>query len=455
MALRTRMVVAFVAIAGTLVAAGLVLLALQRAFLLHQVDTRLERQTANAAILATGGSPDQPGPGRAAGARGLADLYVGLIGDSGLVTVATPGTDPDLAPDLTGVALDPGVATTVPSASGEAAQVRVVAAALPDGRTVVLGRSLAEVDAAITGLERTMVILGLVVLALVAVVFWWLRRLGLNPILRVTQVARAIVAGACDQRVDPYPPGTEAQDLGAAFNQLVEQNERTNAALRQFVADASHELRTPLVTLTGYTALYRAGGLGEPEQLDDAMRRIRQEAVRMRRLVDDLLLLADLDQANPSADDPVDLVPIVQDLATDLRVLDPRREVSVAAPAEAVVRGDRDQLAQVLAGLTANALRHTPEGTAIELVVRAAEDVVRVEVIDHGPGIAPEDLPRVFDRFYRSPDARGRAAGGSGLGLAIAAALVRAHHGDIGVSHTPGHGATFWIELPATPTQPA
>lgn len=451
MALRTRMVVAFVAIAGTLVAAGLVLLALQRAFLMHQVDTRLERQVANAAALATGGTADQQVPGRGSGTRGLADLYVGLLGESGLATVVTPGSDPDLTPDLDEVALAPGVATTVPTSSGQAAQVRVVTAALPDGRTVILGRSLAEVDAAIADLERTMVVVGLLVLGIVAVVFWWLRRLGLDPILRVTQVARAIVAGASDQRVDPYPPGTEAQDLGAAFNQLVEDSERTNAVLRQFVADASHELRTPLVTLTGYTALYRAGGLSEPEQLDDAMRRIRQEAVRMRRMVDDLLLLADLDQAGRSAHDPVDLVPIVRDLATDLRVLDPQRLISVQAPARAVVPGDRDRLAQVLSGITANALRHTPEGTAIELVVQARKDAVRVEVIDHGPGIDPEDLPRVFDRFYRSPDARGRAAGGSGLGLAIAAALVRAHHGHIGVTSTPGQGATFWVELPASP----
>lgn len=169
----------------------------------------------------------------------------------------------------------------------------------------------------------------------------------------------------------------------------------------------------------------------------------------MGRLVEDLLLLTEMDQGSVRATGPVDIVEVMTDLAGDLEVIDPDRVVSVDMPRSAIVAGDRDRLTQVFAGLTTNALRHTPAGTPIDLRVSQSHTTVRVEVTDHGPGIAPQDLPRVFDRFYRADVARARASGGTGLGLAIASAIVRAHGGAVGVESPPGRGATFWVELPA------
>jgi len=326
--------------------------------------------------------------------------------------------------------------------------MRLITSDLPAGGTLILGRSMGEVDAALAGLRSTLVLVGSVLLAVIALVFWWMHRLGIDPILRVTRVARSISAGDTSQRVEPFPSGTEAHDLGTAFNQLVDTSEATQERLRQFVADASHELRTPLVTLKGYAALHGAGGLADEASTADAMRRIKQEADRMGRLVDDLLLLADLDRGPTLSLGPVDLGQIVEDLAGDLRAVAPDRVIIVHTSGSAVVQGDRDRLTQVVAALTNNALRHTPAGTGIDLRIVSTPGSVRVEVADHGPGIAAADLARVFDRFYRADVARARASGGSGLGLAIASAIVAAHGGTVGVRSPPGQGATFWVDLP-------
>ena len=447
MSLRARMLAGLAIIAGLLVVAGLLILNIQQGFLVSQLDERMSRQVVNAAAAVSDGTLAQGESGQPRRARGMADLYLGLLTPSGLTTLDTPATDPGLTPVLDPT--DPASPATVPATGGEAERMRILTTALPSGDTLVLGRSMADIDAALTGLRTTVLIVGAVLLAVIALVFWWMRRLGLDPILRVTRVARSISSGDTSQRVEAFPAGTEAHDLGTAFNQLVETNEATQARLRQFVADASHELRTPLVTLKGYAALHGAGGLADAASTDDAMRRIKQEANRMGRLVEDLLMLTEMDQGPLQVTDPVDVVEIVADLVGDLQVIDPERVVSLDMPLSAIVTGDRDRLTQVFAGLTTNALRHTPPGTAIDLRVSQNLATVRVEVTDHGPGIAPDDLPKVFDRFYRADVARARASGGSGLGLAIASAIVHAHGGTVGVESPPGQGATFWVELPA------
>ncbi len=450
MSLRTRLLVGLGIIAGLLVVSGLLILGIQRAFLVGQLDDRLYRQVVNAtAQLASGDDSAGAGPGQQRQARGMADVYLGVLTESGLETRNTPATDPGLTPTLDPQDPPPSPAT-VPATGGDADRMRVVISELSVGESLVLGRSMGEVDAALAGLRSTLLAVGSVLLAVIALVFWWMHRLGIDPILRVTRVARSISAGDTSQRVEPFPVGTEAHDLGAAFNQLVDTNETTQERLRQFVADASHELRTPLVTLKGYAALHGAGGLPDEQGTADAMRRIRQEADRMGRLVDDLLLLAELDRGPTLTLEPVDLAEMVEDLAGDLRAVDPTRAITVHATGGAAVLGDRDRLTQVVAALTTNALRHTPAGTAIDLRVLVTAVSVRVEVADAGPGIAADDLARVFDRFYRADVARTRASGGSGLGLAIASAIVAAHGGTIGVQSPPGGGATFWVELPTT-----
>ena len=416
MSLRTRLLVGLGIIAGLLVVSGLLILGIQRAFLVGQLDDRMNRQVQNAtAQVAAGEELPIPGPGQQRQSRGLAEVYLGVLTATGLETLNTPVTDPGLTPTLDPADPPPSPAT-VPATGGEAESMRIITSELSDDRSLVLGRSMGEVDTALTGLRTTLLLVGSVLLAVIALVFWWMHRLGIDPILRVTRVARSISAGDTSQRVEPFPAGTEAHDLGTAFNQLVDTSEATQERLRQFVADASHELRTPLVTLKGYAALYGAGGLPDEQGTADAMRRIKQEADRMGRLVDDLLLLAELDRGPTLSLGPVDLVGILEDLAGDLRAVDPDRVITVHAPGSAVVQGDRDRLIQVVAALTNNALRHTPTGTAIDLRIVSSAASVRIEVADHGPGIAAEDLAKVFDRFYRGDVARARASGGSGLG---------------------------------------
>jgi two-component system OmpR family sensor kinase len=208
--------------------------------------------------------------------------------------------------------------------------------------------------------------------------------------------------------------------------------------LRRFLADASHELRTPLTSIRGSAALFRRGASRRPDDLEKAMRRIEDESARMRALVEELLLLAEL----------------AADACDDLRTAAPDRVVNLDADPDAVVSGDEMQLRQVLANLLGNARVHTPRGSAVDVRVAQEGAVAVLEVTDHGDGLPPPDLPHVFDRFYRADAARGRHQGGAGLGLSIVAAIVQAHGGRVGVLNAPGAGARFRVELPALELTP-
>jgi two-component system OmpR family sensor kinase len=225
--------------------------------------------------------------------------------------------------------------------------------------------------------------------------------------------------------------------------------------MRRFVADASHELRTPLTSIRGFAELYRQGAARDEEELARLMQRIEDEAKRMGVLVEDLLMLARLDQERPLAQAPVDLLALATDAVHDARAVDPDRPITLAVgPTDPppVVIGDEARLRQVLANLVMNALKHTPRGTpvAVRLATEPAPDAASravLEVVDEGPGMPAEVAEHIFERFYRADQAR-RSDGSTGLGLAIAAALVAGHGGHIAVHTTPGAGATFRIELP-------
>jgi two-component system OmpR family sensor kinase len=450
MSLRIRILTGLGIIVTLLVTAGLLIVRSQTAFYADQVDSRLEALAQSTTQAVKRGAPGATDPAvdnpRLAAA--LADTYVGWLSSDGqLYTVTTPASDPRITPVLAPGNTYP-TATTVPTTGGSVDTMRIIGFPMRDGSTAIAGRSLLELESARSRLTRTLLMTFGIVLAVTGAVFWWMLRLGLSPITRVTDVARAISAGATTARVEEFPTGTEAQDLGQAFNLLVDTNQATHAQLRQFVADASHELRTPLMALTGYTSLYSAGGFPDRVSLDDAMHRMHSESTRMTGLVEDLLLLAQLDSGPQLAHTTIDLVPIVTGLASDLRALDPTRVVTSQTPDHCIVTGDPDRLTQAIAVLTSNAIRHTPEGSPIEIRVEDHGTAARIEVTDHGPGIPAQDLDLIFDRFYRADTARSRATGGTGLGLSIAAALVEAHSGRIGVRSTPGLGSTFWIELP-------
>jgi two-component system OmpR family sensor kinase len=233
--------------------------------------------------------------------------------------------------------------------------------------------------------------------------------------------------------------------------------------MRRFVADASHELRTPLTTIRGFAELYRQLATREPHdpaELDRLMRRIEDQAARMGLLVEDLLLLARLDQQRPLEQAPVDLLALAAEAVHDARAVAPDRQIELVlgdgdGGSALVVLGDDQRLRQVLANLVNNALTHTPAGGPVEVRVGTApldgRLGVAVEVVDHGPGLAPEQAERVFERFYRADPARSRAAGGTGLGLSIVAALVAVHEGTVQVDSVPGRGARFRVVLPLAP----
>jgi two-component system OmpR family sensor kinase len=218
--------------------------------------------------------------------------------------------------------------------------------------------------------------------------------------------------------------------------------------LRRFLADASHELRTPLTSIRGYAELFRRGASHRPDDLEKAMRRIEDESARMSVLVEELLLLARLDEGRPPQREPVLLADLAADARDDLRTSDPSRVVRLDADEDVVVNGDEMQLRQVIANLLANARVHTPAGSAVDIRVAADGPLAILEVTDHGNGLSRDDLPKVFDRFYRADQSRARDHGGAGLGLAIVASIVQSHGGRVGVSNAPGAGARFRVELP-------
>lgn len=439
----------------------------QHRFTQRQLDRQLAAvlpalpRLVRAELAAGSGRPNMPAPLSAASGpleAIVADLYVGYIGpDGALVTVATPLDDPEVRPILPRD-LIAGRPSTVDTSAGRAPRLRVVTSELLPGLTVVAGVSTERIDAAGQRLLAGVGIAGGFVVLVLGLVVWWVLRLGLRPIRVMTDTAEALAAGHTDSRAPRFAAGTEADRLGLAINRLVDTTQAAETRLRRFVADASHELRTPLTTLRGYTNLYSSGGLAQPEQIDDAMRRIAQEAARMNHLVEDLFLLAELDEGRPLQCQPVDLGRVVSDLASDLRAVAPDRTIEVAVPGcgtgkedaghRAVVLGDDHRLTQAVAAYTSNALRHTPPGTPLRLAVRPQGQWVRVEVSDAGPGIQPDHAGHLFERFYRVESARTRAGGGAGLGLAMVAAIVDAHRGRYGVTSRPGEGSTFWLELP-------
>ncbi|MGH2894679.1 MAG: sensor histidine kinase [Solirubrobacteraceae bacterium] len=320
------------------------------------------------------------------------------------------------------------------------------------GTRLVIGIPLTDVNSTLNKLTGLELLIGLIVLGGVGGLAYALVRVELRPLRRIEDTAAAIAAGDLSRRVEEGEPTTEVGSLGASLNSMLSQIEASQDRLRRFVADASHELRTPLTSVRGYAELFRRGAAEQPEDLALVMQRIEAEAERMGVLVDDLLLLARLDQGRPLDRETVDLTALVTDAVSDFRAVDPGRPVSLDAPAPILVEGDEVRLRQVVGNLLTNARVHTPPGTTVRAEVSVEGETALLEVADDGPGLAPEQAERVFERFYRADTSRHHGdASGSGLGLSIVAAVVRAHGGEAAVSSAPGRGATFSIRLPLRP----
>jgi two-component system OmpR family sensor kinase len=329
---------------------------------------------------------------------------------------------------------------------------------------LVIAESLSMVDNAVDELVAAELFVGAGVLVVLAAVGVTIVRASLQPLREIERTAAAIAAGDLTRRVPESPTETEMGHLAAALNAMLAQiegafriREASEDRMRQFIADASHELRTPLTTIRGFAELYRQGAAREPEETGALLRRIEDEASRMGLLVEDLLLLARLDEERPLSLADMDLRVIASDAVAAARAVAPDREISLELerdePIE--VNGDEARLRQVVGNLMTNALTHTPAGSPVALRLRRDGTDALIEIVDHGPGLTDEQAARVFERFYRVDKARtrrqaGGSHSGSGLGLAIVAALVAVHSGTVSVFVTPGGGATFQVRLPLT-----
>ena len=332
------------------------------------------------------------------------------------------------------------------------------------GTDLVVGLSLRGVHQTLVRVALIFAVVTALALAVAAVAGMLIIRRALAPLNRVAATAGAVAGLPLDRgevalpvRVDSADtnPNTEVGRLGLALNRMLDHiaaalstRQASESRVRQFVADASHELRTPLAAIRGYTELAQRKSSEVPDDVAHAMGRVESEAIRMTRLVEDLLLLARLDSGRPLERQPVDLSRLCADAISDAHAAGPEHRWNLDLPPEPVcVTGDEARLHQVLANLLANARTHTPAGSEVTVALRTDADAAVIQVLDNGPGIPGELQSEVFERFARGDTSRSRKAGSTGLGLAIVSAVVRAHDGTIELRSIPGYTA-FTVRLP-------
>jgi two-component system, OmpR family, sensor kinase len=356
---------------------------------------------------------------------------------------------------------------TVGSVGNSSYQYRVVASSVPIENlstqeevpgVAIVAIPLAPMNSTLHKLISVDLGVGAALLVLLGLLGYLVVRVGLRPLGDIEETAGAIADGDLTRRVVREDSSTEVGRLGASLNVMLATIEHSfneqvasENRLRQFLADASHELRTPVTSIRGYSELFRRGAADRPDDLATAMRRIEDESIRMGTLVDDLLLLARLDQGRALEMVPVDLALIAADGVSDAEVLAPEREVVLEVDGPLTVLGDEQRLRQVVGNLLQNAIRHTGAGTRITVKAGRADGGVFLSVIDEGSGIAPEHLSHIFERFYRADPSRTRESGGAGLGLSIVASIVDSLGGRATATSVVGHGATFTITLPSAP----
>lgn len=484
--LRSRVVlvvVAMLAVLGAVIGAVSVL-ALQN-YLMERLDSQLTSALSrgqHAADRINGGGPTIPQaqdvvqtPGQPTGTLGAVRSSSGGLLFTPVILSDRPttqSTDQPLGPQQ--VAINPLPLLTVPADQtprtvdlGSAlGSYRIAAAQLDNGDSVIIGLPLSEVDATIQQLTLVIVLVTLAGLVFAFLIASFVVRLAMKPLARVASTAEQVAHMPLDRgdvalsvRVpeDDTDPHTEVGKVGSALNRMLghvasalSARQASEQKVRQFVADASHELRTPLASIRGYAELTRRSPHELPQDITRSIGRIESEATRMTSLVEDLLLLARLDEGRELDRDPVDLSLLLIDALSDAHAAGPGHVWSIDLPEEPVeVTGDAPRLHQVVMNLLANARVHTPEGTHVvaSLAVDAAAQEAVIAVSDDGPGIPPELQSTLFERFARGDSSRNRATGSTGLGLAIVLAVVEAHGGTVDVSSEPG-STVFTVRLP-------
>ena len=338
---------------------------------------------------------------------------------------------------------------------------RVLLRTLPSGLgNVVIAHSFEDIDRILARLQGLFILIGLFMIFFIALASRKMIIVGLKPLANVEATAERIAEGDLTARLPDVKPNTEVGRLVGTLNTMLGRIEESFAArleseskLRRFVADASHELRTPITAIRGFAELHRQGAVTGEEKTKELIGRIENESKRMGSLVEDLLLLARLDQSREMKSDPVNLTQIVSDAVASARAAGQNHTVNFNEQAEEIYAlGDKDRIHQVVANLLANARTHTPAGTVIDVSLKQDTDGVRIRISDNGPGLTDADQARIFERFYRADASRVRTEGeGTGLGLSIVDAGMRAHAGEVSVESKPGQGAIFTLFFPLAP----
>ena len=463
--LRMRvMVAATLLVAATCLVTGVVGATLLRGYLLGRSDAQL-RGFAHVAVRIAGRAHLPPPPPAQRRQALPAQFLVELVAADGRARLLGRPVHTAAGPRLPVAQLDQvGTPFTVPAPGGAGPAWRVLVQRLPGGEHEVVAYSLGDLDNTVTRLEIADTVAGAFAVVLLAAIGLPLVRASLSPLAEIETTAVAIAGGDLSRRID-HPSGkTEVGRLARALDTMLatiesayqarasgeEHAQRSEARMRQFAADASHELRTPLTSVRGLAEYgLQQGGHASPDELLRLMGMIQREASRMSRLVEELLLLARYDTGRPLDPAPIDLASVAAEAAQQARAAHPGRTVTLLAAEPVVVMADAERIRQVIDNLIGNAIQHTPPESPVIITVTTVPGGVQLTVADQGPGMTAEQASHVFERFYRTDDARTRARGGTGLGLAIAASLTAAHGGQITLDTEPGHGAAFHLRLPA------
>ena len=469
--LRVRLVAIIVPLLGAgMIVAGLTTRTVVSNYLVDQLDAQL-KQSAQGVARITALNPVE-------GSQRIPSEYAVTLrscngldgGPAGWTETLERYGEPQIPDEPLATVVDRGLDpfTVDPEGGSDPTQWRVVSIPCrqtqnsPVDGAAYVALPMSAVDKTTAYLSSSLLWSGLGIVLVGGALAFWLVQHSLRPLRRIEATAAAIAEGDLSRRVPAQPPSTEVGSLSHSLNLMLTQiesafavQEASEQRMRRFVSDASHELRTPLATVRGYGELYRMGALDTDEKVEDTMVRIEDSARRMGALVNDLLVLARMDEGRPLQHEVVDLAALAHETAQDLHALDPTRTVAVtglrpseAPPSALRTVGDADRLRQVLTNLVGNVARHTPAGTPAELAIGTVPDGVVVEVRDHGPGVSADQAGRIFERFYRADSSRNRESGGSGLGLAIVAAILGAHGGSVSVAETPGGGLTVRVLLP-------
>lgn len=475
--LRNRLIFVTLALAGiAILASDLAANSALRGFLIKQVDAQLISVTDSSSMRLDRAGLDPNSQGDALDDQTqkflpvkplggvpttttitLLDLSGGVVGQLGGDFVSALGSEEFSKLTPANVVSYQGSPFTIHTAN-QNSDVRAIARILPSGLgTVVVSVELDSVDKTLKELRWLFLLISLIVLFTIGVIARSIIGLALKPLNQIEGTAAAIANGDYSARLPESNPKTEVGRLTASFNTMLGRIEQAFAIrtesenrLRRFVADASHELRTPLTAIRGFAELHRQGAVKGDEKVAELVGRIENESKRMGSLVEDLLLLARLDQSRDISKDPVDINHLVDEAVASAQAAGPNYPISVTKSSDEIfVLGDSMRIHQAVANLLANARTHTPPGTQITVAVNQEDSETTISISDNGPGLTPENQTRIFERFFRADPARVRTSGeGSGLGLAIVDAVMKAHGGSVEVNSEFGSGAKFTLRFP-------